>query len=98
MTTRSHPMAARSATLRWILRILVAVTCLRVWTGPVDLLPKAIAQIPDSGRQRMHLVEEARETNRLLREALALLKSGSLQVRLEGTDKKAAGPRAARGR
>ena len=98
MTSRPRPMAARSATLRWILGLFVAATCLRVWTGPVELLPNAIAQIPDSGRQRLHLIEEARETNRLLREALALLKSGSLQVRLEGTDKKAAGPRAAGGR
>ena len=68
----------------------VLLTCLRVWLGPVDLLPRARGQIPDSGLQRRQLLEAVRESNEQLRQILSVLKSGTLNVRLVSTDKKVA--------
>ncbi len=94
----SHSRIGSNPALRLFLGTLLVFTCLRVWSGPIDVLPAAVAQIPDAGRQRLRLVELTGETNRLLREIKDLLKSGSLQVRVEGTDKKPVAPRASDGR
>ena len=54
---------------RWLGRavaLLVLLTCLRVWTGPVFLVPSVQAQLPDPALQRKQLLEESRRTNRLL--------------------------------
>ncbi len=91
----------RSGGSRWFRRLVVAlvmVTCLRVWLGPVDVLPRAQAQIPDSGLQRKQQLDALRESNRLLTEILSTLQSGTLNVRLDSTDKKGAGGGAPTGR
>ena len=84
----------RSGGSKWLRRLVVALllaTCVRVWLGPVDLLPRVEAQIPDSGRQRQEQLAEMRQTNRLLGQILSTLKSGTLNVRLASTDKKSGG-------
>ena len=74
---------------RWFMRIifmLVFVTCLRVWIGPVSILHEAKAQLPDSALQRKHILEETRKTNRLLTEIKQILRSETLHVRIQGAD------------
>lgn len=83
--------------LRAALVVLVVLTCLRVWTQPAQFLPEAQAQIPDAGTQRLRMLDEVRETNRLLAEILSTLREGALNVRQAGTDKnqgRVIGPRA----
>ncbi len=69
----------------WI--VLLVLTCLRVWSGPLDPFPVAHAQVPDSGRQRLELLEEARRTNALLAEIREILTRGTLNVRSIAADK-----------
>lgn len=73
--------------LRVVWIVLLAVTCLRVWSGPLDPSPVAHAQVPDSGRQRLELLEEVRRTNVLLAEIRLILTSGTLKVRSIAADK-----------
>ncbi|HUU85776.1 MAG TPA: hypothetical protein VM243_19950 [Phycisphaerae bacterium] len=80
----------RSGGSTWLRRLLVGfvvITCLRVWLGPVDILPQARGQIPDGGLQRKQMVDAVRETNRQMSQILTVLKSGTLNVRVVSTDK-----------
>lgn len=80
---------------KWTRRLLCAVAALlaviaaELWAGLPAAQP-VWAQIPDSGRQRQELLEEARRTNRLLSEIVEHLKSGTLKVDLADTDKQQA--------
>lgn len=65
---------------------LVAVTIARVWLGPITTPAPAVAQIPDSGAQRLHLIEEARKTNQLLTEIRQILLTHTFKVRAERAD------------
>ena len=64
----------------------VLVSCLRVWLGPTEVLPRAQAQIPDAGTQRVAQIQISKETNRLLGEILSTLRKGTLNVRQVSTD------------
>ena len=72
-----------------LLGVFAVLTCLRVWTAPATLGGPALAQIPDSGAQRKLLLEEARETNRLLADIKQLLESHTFNVRVRGADNQA---------
>ena len=84
MQNRTH--TAGNRVLRVGLGVVLAVTVARVWLGPFGLSPTAQAQIPDSGLQRMQLLEEARRTNQLLSDIHRILHEGTLHVRLRGAD------------
>ncbi len=90
--TRQDIRTNGSKWFRGLLTALLVATCVRVWLGPTELAPRAAAQIPDSGRQRLEILQAARETNRLLNQILTTLKSGPLNVRVISTDKKHGGP------
>ncbi len=80
---------------RWLLGVFgffVLLTCIRVWVGPAAILEQAQAQIPDSGKQRKLLVEEARRTNQLLTEIKLLLETCTFNVRIQGADNQAGIP------
>ena len=62
-------------------------TCIRVWVGSVTWVPQAQAQLPDSAQQRNRLLTEAVRTNELLAELIKTLKTHTLKVVLEGSDK-----------
>jgi hypothetical protein len=64
----------------------VLISCLRVWLGPTEVLPRAQAQIPDAGAQRVAQIQASKETNRLLGEILSTLRKGTLNVRQVSTD------------
>ncbi len=72
---------------RTVLAIIIGVTCLRVWLGPITITKPASAQIPDSGKQRFQILKEAKQTNQLLREIKQLLQSHTFKVHVTGTDK-----------
>ena len=99
-TRRSIMSAKRESPRRRIVRMVIAgvlaATCVRVWFGPEVVLPRALAQIPDSGMQRKQLIDEVKHTHRLLEQIHHTLKTQTIKVRMEGTDKtktKAAVPR-----
>lgn len=86
------------STSRLILILFLAATAWKVWFGVPEILPVARAQIPDSGTQRKVLIEEVRRTNQLLSQLHQTIKTGTLKVRIEGTDNKAAASRSGGGR
>lgn len=79
-----HP--AISFLLRAAASFFVLVTCLRVWLGPISILPEAYGQIPDAGLQRKQILEEAMRTNQLLTEIKSILAERTLNVRVQGAD------------
>ncbi len=80
--TRVLPRLAKVA-----LAAFVGLTCLRVWTGAADVLPRAEAQIPDAGTQRIETNKLIRETNRVLAEILTTLQEHTIAVKVTGEDK-----------
>ncbi len=70
--------------LRWVAGALLALTCLRVWSGSTEWESRAYAQIPNAGAQRADLLDEVRRTNQLLEEVLSLLRTQTLKVEVRG--------------
>jgi hypothetical protein len=77
----------RARLWRRVLITILVVTCIRVWIGPAETVPRAVAQIPDPGLQRNIMVEELRHANMLLGEILLTLKTHPIKVQVQGTDK-----------
>ena len=79
--------------LRWIRRFLAAIVVLlavivfelSALTGP--LLPRAMAQIPDSGLQRIQLLDGQRRIHRSVEALLQHLRTQVIKVRVVSTDK-----------
>jgi len=85
------PLPLRSSSgesrfLRCALGVLVLMTCLRVWLGPLSILERAEAQLPDPALQRKQVIEEAQRTNLLLSDIKRILETQTLNVRLQGAD------------
>ena len=90
--------------LRWSLTciaglLFVIAIELSALSGP--LIPRAQAQVPDSGAQRLKLLAENKKTNALLDQILQHLRTQTVKVKVIGTDKdnkstSKAKPRAAR--
>ena len=78
--------------LRTLGGAVALLTILRVWLGPVDIVPAAQAQIPDSGLQRKQILDQSRRTNELLARILNTLETRTFNVRIEGADKKSTAP------
>jgi len=78
--------------LRIAFGVLLAATCLRVWTGPPAWETSAQAQIPNAGAQRADLLGEVRRTNQLLEEVLGILRSKTIKVEVQGESGREAAP------
>ena len=65
--------------------VLLALIALRLWMIPVDMMPRAQAQVMDSGAQRLRIVKAIQQTNGLLADMHDTLK-GTLKVSLQGDD------------
>ena len=85
MSTTSE--VSRRRLVRMLIAGFLAATCARVWLGPGATLPQALAQIPDSGLQRKKMLDEIQRTNQLLEQIHRTLRTQTIKVRLEGTDK-----------
>ena len=69
-----------------IIIILLAMIALQIWSLPsAGLLQQAQAQLPNSAEQRIDLIKASRQTNKLLREIHATLKS-TLKVKVQNLD------------
>jgi hypothetical protein len=69
---------------RWIVLMLVlqAVILLGQWVGQ-PALPRAQAQIPDTGAQRQEMIDQLRMTNSKLDQIISLLQSGNMHVKAD---------------
>lgn len=84
---RASNTERRSWFREWLLPALITATCIRVWLIPGgDVLPRAQAQIPDSGMQRKQILSAALRTNELLTQIADSLSSGTIQVRVVDAD------------
>lgn len=82
------------ATKAWVIVIaLQIVLLLGQWIG-VPALPRAVAQVPDSGAQWNQMIEELKAVNAKLDHISDLLDSGRLQVKATLPDDKPASQRA----
>ena len=78
---------------RWLRVLLSAIVCLlaviaielSVLTAPVQ--PRALAQIPDSGKQRYQLLDSQKKTTATLERILQHLRTQTIKVKVVGTDK-----------
>lgn len=78
---------------QWLHRCLITIVFLlaviavelSVLIGPIQ--PRAQAQIPDSGEQRMRQLDAQNRANALLDDILQHLRTQPVKVRLVGTDK-----------
>ena len=86
MTESLSPQPRSHRFLDRLVVFFVILTCLRIWLGPLPLLERAEAQIPDAGLQRKQLVEQAQRTNELLSDIKRILETQTLHVRLQGAD------------
>ncbi len=90
------PLTAGSSLPRIILYAFLAVSIWKAWFGSVDVLPKAIAQIPDSGVQRKQILAAVNRSNDLLAQLDQTLRTQTLKVRIIGTDNKSTAKRPGR--
>ena len=98
-STNTDRMAVGSRRTHMLLACIVGLLAV-IAVELSDRLPTpvstAVAQIPDTGRQRQDIVSESRRTNELLTQILDHLRSKSIKVVIEAPDK--ARGEAARGR
>ncbi len=80
--TEPHNRSGGSRVLRWLLVAFVLASCVRVWLGPGEVIPRAQAQIPDSGLQRKKQLDATIETNAILRQIHSTLQRETLSVRV----------------
>ena len=88
MTLPSRTRSRRSIS-PWnaVLVLFLLATCLKVWASDASVIGQAARGVPfNPGQQRQELLVEARRTNELLTDIIALLKSGDLHVRVQGAD------------
>jgi hypothetical protein len=76
-----------SSRLLVVIIVLQALTLLGQWTGSPRIAP-ASAQIPDTGGQRLQMIDELKATNQKLDRLVSLLESGKLQVITSMPDEK----------
>jgi hypothetical protein len=65
---------------------LLALIAVALWDWRPNMLPQAVAQIPDTALQRKQLIDEQKVTNELLARILRHLESKPIKVQTVGTD------------
>ena len=82
----SEPIRApRTSFTTRVLVVVVAITCLKVWVGPLPIEATAEAQLPNQGAKLNEQIVETQRTNALLTEIRDILKNGSIAVRAAET-------------
>jgi len=66
---------------------LLFVLAIELWAMAPPMLSDARAQIPDSGEQRLKMLQQQQETNRLLKQIVTIMQSEPIKVTVVGTDK-----------
>jgi hypothetical protein len=71
-----------------IVMVMQGLTLASLWvTGP-GLATPAMAQVPDSGAQRIEMIRQLEATNAKLDKLVSILESGNLQVKVVSPDTK----------
>jgi hypothetical protein len=86
----ARPDFLNSKPLRLLAYTFLVVSVWRAWMGPTEIVSTAHAQIPDSGTQRLRLIQQFDKANATLERIETLLRDGIIKVRPEGTDNKPA--------
>ncbi len=86
MKVSTSPRRGTNRLLRIAVGVVLLLTCMRVWIGPVPLAARAEAQTFNPALQRKQVLDEARRTNQLLSDIKRILESQTLNVRIEGAD------------
>ncbi len=101
MSHSDSGMTQRCGGSTWPMRLLVgflALTCVRVWTGPLlDAAPAQAQNAPppfDATAQRKEATDELRKMNTTLEAILDTLKKGTLSVKMQESSSGAAAPAA----
>lgn len=101
MSLSDSGIPQRTGSSAWPMRLLVgflALTCVRVWTGPILDAPAAQAQNApppfDATAQRKESADELRKMNATLEAILETLRKGTLSVKLQEASSGAAAPAA----
>ena len=82
----------RLRTAGWpLMALMVVAMCLGVAVGPFSALSTARA-IPDAGFQREKLVEEVKKTNELLKQLIKVIRTETVQVKIEKARKEPLAP------
>jgi hypothetical protein len=79
----------KTTKLLTVVVVLQGLILLGQWLGAPSLLSPAQAQVPDSGAQRVQIIEELKALNGKTERLISLLESGKLQVRVAGEEKAA---------
>jgi hypothetical protein len=74
-------------TLLASIAILLALIATELWCLSPEMIPAVAAQIPDTAFQRRQVVEEMRQTNRLLADIHRQLSTKVMKVQLVNPDK-----------
>ena len=83
----NHSPEAGTQRLLCIIIFLLSVIALELWVARPEAGSAAYAQIPDTGMQRLQIIEETRTTNKLLSEILDHLRTKRVKVELDSADK-----------
>ena len=100
MNTRTILLDKYTRVLLTVIAVLLSVIAVELAFERGPALPAAQAQIPDTGKQRMMIVEETKQSNRLLSAILEHLRTKTVKVEMKPTDTRKDGrevPRAGSG-
>jgi hypothetical protein len=92
MRTRLVQIDQSTRRLLCAIVFLLGVITLELWVGRPGDGNALYAQIPDTGMQRLQIVEETRKTNQLLSEILDHLRNQRVKVLVDSADKKETRP------
>ncbi len=81
----------RQSIIRTLGFSFLLLTCLKVWLSPVDVIQPAVAQIPNSGKQRFDMLAELKRVNQQLSELISVVRTHTIKVRMDGADNKRTG-------
>ncbi len=94
MASQQSKMNRPRSTERYTQIVLTVIACLLTviavelaFVADATTLPRAMAQIPDTGLQRKQIVDEQRITNQRLSALEKHLKEGTVKVRIVQDDK-----------
>ncbi|MCB9858090.1 MAG: hypothetical protein H6818_20590 [Phycisphaerales bacterium] len=100
MDTRTIVLDKYTRVLLTVIAGLLSVIAVELAFEGSPAMPAAQAQIPDTGKQRLAIVEESKQTNKLLSAILEHLRTKTVKVEMKTTDTRKDGresPRAGSG-
>lgn len=91
MNMRAIEMDRYTRTVLTVIAGLLTVIAVELAYHAPSSVPRAEAQIPDTALQRKQIVDESRETNKLLSAILEHLRTKPIKVEMQSTDTRKGG-------